>query len=88
MYGVRNVEFQHGHLAQDTTNPDPALFKEMKAKLDAAGSRANQINIEIGVMSQIGADGKAVALGATRVRRGSRRARNGSTSRRCSGSSG
>ena len=63
MYGVRNVEFQHGHLAQDTTNPDPALFKEMKAKLDAAGSRANQINIEIGVMSQMGADGKAVALG-------------------------
>ena len=62
MYGVRNVEFQHGHLAQDTTNPDPALFKEMKAKLDAVGSRANQINIEIGVMSQMGADGKAVAL--------------------------
>ena len=62
MYGVRNVEFQHGHLAQDTTNPDPAVFKEMKAKLDAVGSRANQINIEIGVMAQMGADGKAVAL--------------------------
>ena len=53
MYGVRNVEFQHGHLAQDTTNPDPALFKELKAKLDAVGSRANQINIEIGVMAQM-----------------------------------
>jgi len=62
MYGVRNVEFQHGHLAQDTTNPDPGLFKELKAKLDAVGSRANQINIEIGVMAQMGADGKAVAL--------------------------
>ena len=62
MYGVRNVEFQHGHLAQDTTNPDPALFKELKAKLDAVGSRANQINIEIGAMAQMGADGKAVAL--------------------------
>ena len=62
MYGVRNVEFQHGHLAQDTTNPDPAFFKELKAKLDAAGSQANQINIEIGAMAQMGADGKAVAL--------------------------
>jgi hypothetical protein len=62
MYGVRDVEFQHGHLAQDTTNPDPAVFREMKAKLDAAGSRANQINIEIGTMAQLGADGKAAAL--------------------------
>ena len=59
MYGVRNVEFQHTHVAQDTTNPDPAFFKEMKAKLDAVGSRANQINIEIGTMAQLGADGKA-----------------------------
>lgn len=62
MYGVRNVEFQHTHVAQDTTNPDPAFFKEMKAKLDAVGARANQINIEIGTMAQLGADGKAVAL--------------------------
>jgi len=62
MYGVRNVEFQHNHLAQDTTNPDPAFFKELKAKFDAVGSRANQINIEIGSMAQLGADGKAVAL--------------------------
>jgi len=62
MYGVRNVEFQHGHLAQDTTNPDPAFFKELKARFDAVGSRANQINIEIGAMAQMGDDGKAVAL--------------------------
>jgi hypothetical protein len=62
MYGVRNVEFQHSHVAQDTTNPDPALFKELKAKFDAVGSRANQINIEIGTMAQLGADGKATAL--------------------------
>ena len=62
MYGVRNVEFQHSHLAQDTTNPDPAFFKEFKAKFDAVGSRANQINIEIGTMAQLGADGKAAAL--------------------------
>jgi hypothetical protein len=61
-YGVRNVEFQHAHVAQDTTNPDPAFFKELKAKFDAVGSRANQINIEIGTMAQMGADGKAAAL--------------------------
>jgi hypothetical protein len=51
VYGVRNVEFQHGHVAQDTSNPDPALFKELKAKFDAVGSKANQINIEIGTMA-------------------------------------
>jgi hypothetical protein len=62
MYGVRNVEFQHQHLAQDTKNPDPAFFKELKAKFDAVGSRANQINIEIGTMAQLGPDGKAAAL--------------------------
>jgi hypothetical protein len=62
MYGVHDVEFQHGHLAQDTSNPDPAFFKEVKAKFDAVGSRANQINIEIGTMAQMGPDGKAAAL--------------------------
>jgi hypothetical protein len=62
MYGVRDVEFQHGHIAQDTSNPDPAFFKELKAKFDAVGSRANQINIEIGTMAQLGPDGKAAAL--------------------------
>jgi hypothetical protein len=62
MYGVRDVEFQHGHLAQDTRNPDPMFFKELKAKFDAVGSRANQINIEIGTMAQLGPDGKAAAL--------------------------
>jgi hypothetical protein len=61
-YGVGDVEFQHGHVAQDTTNPDPAFFKELKAKFDAVGSRANQINVEIGTMAQMGPDGKAAAL--------------------------
>jgi sugar phosphate isomerase/epimerase len=36
--------------------------RELRAKLDAAGSKANQINIEIGTMAQMGADGKAAAL--------------------------
>jgi hypothetical protein len=61
-YGLHDLEFQHGHLAKDTSNPDPEFFKEMKAKLDAASSRANQINIEIGTMAQLGPDGKAAAL--------------------------
>jgi hypothetical protein len=52
-YGVTNVEFQHSHLAQGTTDPDPAFLKEMRAKLDAAGSRANQINLEIGQITQL-----------------------------------
>ncbi len=62
VYGVRDVEFQHGHLAQDGRNPDSAFFNELKAKFDAVGSRANQINIEIGTMAQMGQDGKATAL--------------------------
>ena len=52
-YGVTNVEFQHGHLAQGTSDPDPAFLKEMRARLDAAGSRANQINLEIGQITQL-----------------------------------
>jgi hypothetical protein len=61
-YGIHDLEFQHGHVAKDTANPDPEFFKEMRAKLDAAKSRANQINIEIGTMAQMGQDGKAAAL--------------------------
>ncbi len=63
MYGVRNAEFQHTHLVNGTrTPPDPAFMRELKAKFDAAGSKANQINIEIGSMATAGPDGKAAAL--------------------------
>ncbi|MCC7010326.1 MAG: hypothetical protein IT184_16075 [Acidobacteria bacterium] len=62
VYGVRNLEFQHSHLAQNQDNPDPEVFRQMKARLDAIGSRANQINIEIGSMAQMQPDGKAAAL--------------------------
>ncbi len=62
VYGVRNVEFQSNHIAQNADNPDLAYIKELKARLDAAGSKANQINIEIGTMAQMGPDGKAAAL--------------------------
>jgi hypothetical protein len=63
MYGVRNAEFQHTHLVNGTrTAPDPAFMRELKAKFDAAGSKANQINIEIGSMATAGPDGTVAAL--------------------------
>jgi hypothetical protein len=52
-YGVTNVEFQHSHLAQGTSDPDLEFFRALKAKLDAAGVRANQINLEIGAITQL-----------------------------------
>jgi hypothetical protein len=61
-YGVRNVEFQSNDVAQDNNNPDLSYIRELKAKLDAAGCKAHQINIEIGTMAQLGPDGKAAAL--------------------------
>lgn len=62
VYGVRNVEFQHGHLAQNQDSPDPEVFKALKAKFDAVGSKANQINCEIGSMARMTPEGKAVGL--------------------------
>src|SRR5262245_45853322 len=52
-YGVTNIEFQHSHLAQGTSDPDPAFLKEMRAKIDAVGAHANQINLEIGQITQL-----------------------------------
>jgi hypothetical protein len=67
-YGVTNVEFQNSHLAPGTSDPDPAFLKEMKAKLDAAGARANQINLEIGQITRLStADLRAAWL--TRARK-------------------
>ena len=62
-YGVRNVQFQSYHVAQDYHNLDMAYIRELRAKLDAAGAQANQINIEIGTMANINKQtGKAEAL--------------------------
>jgi hypothetical protein len=59
-YGVHNVEFQHTHLVNGTkTPPDPAFFRELKAKFDAVGSKANQINIEIGVITNLTPEARA-----------------------------
>src|SRR6476620_4377064 len=62
VYGVRNVQFQSNHVAQNNDNPDLSYIRELRAKLDAAGTKAHQINIEIGTMAQMGPDGKAAAL--------------------------
>ena len=62
-YGVRNVQFQSNHVAQDYNMLDMAYIRELRARLDAAGARANQINIEIGTMARINQQtGKAEAL--------------------------
>ena len=82
VYGVRNVEFQSNHVAQDDDAPDLAYIKELRARLDAAGSKANRIDVEIGTMAQMGPDSKAAAPAATPARPGSRARRNGSTSHR------
>ncbi len=62
-YGVRNVQFQSNHVAQDYNVLDMAYIRELRAKLDAAGARSNQINIEIGTMARMNEQtGKAEAL--------------------------
>lgn len=54
VYGVRNIEFQANDLHQmpnTQSDIDVAYWRELRAKIDAAGSKANQINIEIGTMA-------------------------------------
>jgi len=46
VYGVHNIEFQHGHLVQ--AEKDPAFVTEMKARVDKAQSHITQINLEFG----------------------------------------
>lgn len=66
VYGVRNIEFQANDLAQmpnSQNDLDLAYWRELRAKIDAAGAKANQINIEIGVMASMNPQtGKAEAL--------------------------
>jgi hypothetical protein len=58
VYGVSHIEFQHSHLVDTSGNnqqrpPDPDLFRQLKAKLDAAKVTATQINIEIGTIPNL-----------------------------------
>lgn len=62
-YGVRNVQYQSNHVAQNNDQPDLEYVKELRASLDKVGARANQINIEIGAMATWPAgQAKAAAL--------------------------
>jgi sugar phosphate isomerase/epimerase len=56
MYGVHNIEYQHSHLApanasQGNIDGDPAMFKELKARLDEQNVRMTQINLEFGMQN-------------------------------------
>lgn len=68
-YRVPNMEFQTDHLAQDPERqlPDAEFFKQMRARLDAAGVSASQINLEIGGMGNLVGDEREAWL--TRARR-------------------
>src|SRR5262245_25474567 len=62
-YGVKNVQFQSNHIAQDNNKPDLEYIKQLRASLDKVGAKANQINIEIGSMATWPAgQAKAAAL--------------------------
>jgi sugar phosphate isomerase/epimerase len=66
VYGVSHIEFQHDHLVNgEQTPPDPAFFKQMRAKLDAAHVTATQVNIEIGEIPNLAGEARAkwMALG-------------------------
>jgi hypothetical protein len=39
VYGVRNVQFQSNHVSKDNDNLDMSYIRELRAKLDAAGTR-------------------------------------------------
>lgn len=59
VYGVSHLEFQHDHLVNgEQTPPDPAFFREMRAKLDAAKVTATQINIEIGEIPNLAGEAR------------------------------
>ena len=58
VYGLSHVEFQHDHLVDTSGNqeqrpPDQDLFRQMRARLDAANATATQVNIEIGTIPNL-----------------------------------
>ena len=60
---MKNVQFQSNHVAQNNDQPDLEYVKQLRASLDKAGAKANQINIEIGTMATWPAgQAKAAAL--------------------------
>ncbi len=67
-YRVPNMEFQTDHLAPNPERELPGLdfIKQMRAKLDAAGVSASQINLEIGGMGNL--EGEALQAWLTRAK--------------------
>jgi sugar phosphate isomerase/epimerase len=43
-YGVHNVEFQHTHIL----STEPSYLRDLRARLDKAGSRMSNVNLEFG----------------------------------------
>jgi Xylose isomerase-like TIM barrel len=68
-YRVPNMEFQTDHLAQDPERalPDAEFFRQVRARLDAAGVSASQINLEIGGMGNL--TGEALSAWLTRAKK-------------------
>ena len=60
-YRVPNMEFQTDHLAPNPERELPGVdfIRQMRAKLDAAGVSASQINLEIGGMGNLEGDARA-----------------------------
>lgn len=74
VYGVRNIEYQHSHLAPGDpklgpVDGDPAILKEVKARLDAAKVRMSQINLEFGAEQSISGPPEGRAMAVTRVKK-------------------
>lgn len=63
VYGVSHIEFQHDHLVdtagdQPQRPPDHDLFRQVRAKLDAAQVTATQVNIEIGEIPNLSGEAR------------------------------
>jgi hypothetical protein len=46
-YGVHKIEFQHYHIP----STEPSYLKELRARIEKAGSRMTQINLEFGALN-------------------------------------
>src|SRR5260221_9506252 len=46
-YGVHNIEIQHTHFA----STEPSFLRELRARVEKAGSRLSNINLEFGPMN-------------------------------------
>jgi sugar phosphate isomerase/epimerase len=73
-YGVRNIEYQHSHLAPNDPklgpiDGDPEMLKELKARLDAAKVKMSQINLEFGTEQSISGPPEGRKMAVERVKK-------------------